>query len=104
MNLTTLIVVTVLVTVGGAEAKRVTNQQPVTMSPAVAGFLLGMILFIVGLFSDEITEDFCYLIIVSSLIVNGTSIATALTAHTGPTVKPVAPTLNPSAGHLGLKG
>lgn len=102
MNLNTLIIVTVFVAVGGAEAKRVTTGQPVKLSPVVAGFLLGMLLFIGGLLSDELTEDFCYLIIVSSLIVNGTSVATVLTAKSTPVAAPVIPKQNPSAGHLGI--
>jgi hypothetical protein len=80
MDFTSLVIITVLVTVGGSEAKRVTTGKPPDLSPVLGGFLLGLILFLLGIASEEITKDLCYLIIVSSLIINGTAVGTALNA------------------------
>lgn len=83
MDFTSLVIITVVVTVGGSEAKRVTTGESVELTPVLGGFLLGMILFLVGIGSEEITTDICYLIIVSSLIINGAAISSALTAKKG---------------------
>jgi len=82
MGYTTLAFTTVVVAVGGAEAARLAHRdasgaaapQPFSMSPVIGGFVLGLFLFAAGIASEYIATLFCYLIIISSLLVNGLSV------------------------------
>lgn len=71
MDYTTTAVLTVLVVVGGTEAKSLIKGQPPTLKPVVSGFLLGLFLFTFGLLSESLATKVCYLIVAASLLVNG---------------------------------
>ena len=71
MDYTTTAVLTVLVVVGGTEAKGLIKGQAPTLKPIVSGFLLGLFLFTFGLLSESLATKVCYLIVAASLLVNG---------------------------------
>lgn len=75
---TSLVILAVFLTVGGTEVNRVAHGKPITLSPVLAGFLLGLMLFILGLVSEPLATKFVYLIIVAGLLINGTATFTAL--------------------------
>ena len=67
-----LVVSTVLVASGSAEAKRVlVSKQPPTMKPIIGGFILGLGLFGVAALDEHLGATFCALVIVASLLTNG---------------------------------
>lgn len=74
-----LAVTTVVVAVGSTEASRVVQGKNMAMSPVIGGFILGMFLFAFGMVNQQLAAKFCYLIIVSALLINGASLAKALT-------------------------
>lgn len=79
---TTLVMLAVLFTVGGTEVNRVSNGKPITFSPVLAGFLLGLMLFILGLLNEQLATKFVYLVIVAGLLINGTATFKALNPKT----------------------
>jgi hypothetical protein len=86
-NYSAVVVTTVLVAVGGAEAKRITHKEPLGMSPVLGGFLLGIFLFAFGIANAGLAAKFCLLIIVSSTLVNGLSVFSLLSGKTATTHK-----------------
>lgn len=87
MDFTSLVIITVLGTVGSTEAKYVIHGTTPQFHPVVSGFLLGTLLFIGGLVSEDITRKICYLILVAALIMNGPDLFKALTPQTpAPTI------------------
>ena len=73
-NYTITAMSTVLVAVGSTEAKRIARKQDLSMSPVMGGFILGIFLFAFGGLNEPVATKFCVLIIVSSLLVNGSSL------------------------------
>ena len=71
MDYTTTAVLTVLVVVGGTEAKAILNGKSLPLKPVVSGFLLGLFLFTFGLLNENLATKICYLIVAASLLVNG---------------------------------
>jgi hypothetical protein len=82
MDYTTTSFLTVLIVVGGAEAARITQGKPLVIKPVVSGFLLGLFLFVFGIFSENLGTKIAYLIIVASLLVNGIPLVSAISAQT----------------------
>jgi hypothetical protein len=76
---TSLVILAVALTVGGTEINRLTNQKPVSLSPVLGGFLLGLMLFILGLVNETLATRFVYLVIVAGLLINGTATFKAIT-------------------------
>lgn len=73
-----LAILTVLVTVGSTEANRVLNGKPMDSSPVIGGFILGIFLFAFMMMHPQLGTKFCYLIIVSALLINGSGLMKAL--------------------------
>jgi uncharacterized membrane protein YdcZ (DUF606 family) len=73
-----LALLTVLVAVGSTEASRMVKGQKPTMSPVIGGFVLGIFLFSFMSIHPALGSKFCYLIIVSALLINGGDLAKAL--------------------------
>lgn len=69
-----LAITTAAVAVISTEAARIANKKPPVMKPVVAGFVLGIFLFGFGLASEHLATLFCYLIIVSALLINGVAL------------------------------
>lgn len=73
------IVLTVLLMVGSGELKRtVTHATTSAFHPVLAGFIVGVFLFIFAAINGNVAQKICYLLIAFSLIVNGSGIASAL--------------------------
>lgn len=73
-----LAILTVVVTVGSTEANRVMNGKEQTGSPIIGGFILGIFLFAFMAVNPSLGSKFCYLIIISALLLNGNGLAKAL--------------------------
>lgn len=78
-DITPLAVTTVLIAVGGAEAARLVTKDPnrphgFGMKPVIGGFILGLFLFAAGMVSEYLASLLCYLIIISSLLLNGLAV------------------------------
>lgn len=71
MDYSTTAVLTVLVVVGSTEATALIKGKPPTLKPVVSGFLLGLFLFTFGLLSEPLATKVCYLVVATSLLVNG---------------------------------
>jgi|SRR5881392_1303166 len=85
---------TVVVVVAGAEVTRLANQKFNTdhpglapaaqrktgsvMGPVFGGFVLGLFLFAAGIASEYLASLLCLLLIISSLLINGGNLFTAL--------------------------
>ena len=82
MDYTTTVFLTVLIVVGGSEASKVVTGKPPTLKPVVSGFLLGIFLFVMGLFSENLATKISYLIIAASLLVNGLPLIQAVSGTT----------------------
>ena len=98
MDYTSLVLITCLTVVGTGEAKGVVTGKKPTMRPVLAGFLLGVFLFIFGLASDSFGAKICYLVIVFALIANGLPLVQALTPKATPTQSPVGSGALPGLG------
>ncbi len=94
----TLIVLTVIAIVGSGEARGLVTNKPPTVHPVVAGFFVGLVLYVIALASSDVAAKLCYLFMAVSLIVNGGPIVTALNngtniqspigkGHSGPVAK-----------------
>lgn len=71
MSFTGLVFITSATAVAGAEAKNIVKGEPLEMKPVIGGFTLGVFLFAAGIVNEKIAAYLCYLIIVSSLVING---------------------------------
>ena len=78
MNYSNLAMITAVTVAASAEAKSVTVNKKLTAKPVVAAFLLGIFLFIAGMASETVAQKFCYLIIITALLTNGTALFNAL--------------------------
>lgn len=79
MDTTSLSMTTVFIVVGTTEASRLASKKGLSIKPVIGGFLLGIFLFAFGMMNADLTAKFCYLIILSALLVNGSVFQTALT-------------------------
>lgn len=71
MSYTGTALATVVVVVGSTEAARLTTNKPLTVSPVVAGFALGLFLFTAGMVNENAASKLCILIILGALVKNG---------------------------------
>lgn len=94
----TLVVTTVLVAVGSTEAKRIVNKQSPSFKAVLGGFILGVFLFTFNGINETFTRYFCILLIVGSLLINGTQLFNAFSSVAG-----IAPT-PPSKATAGSQG
>lgn len=83
-----LAIMTVLVTVGSTEANRIVNGKPMNISPVLGGFVLGIFLFAFLMVNPKLGSKFCYLIIISALLINGGGLTKALTVSPAAAAKP----------------
>jgi uncharacterized membrane protein len=73
------IVLTVLLMVGSGELKRaVTKENTSVFHPILAGFIVGIFLFILAAFNGPFAQKACYVLIAFALIANGAGIASAV--------------------------
>jgi hypothetical protein len=73
------IILTVFLVVGSGELKRaVTKSKTAVFQPILAGFVVGVFLFIFASLNLGVAQKACYLLIAFALIVNGAGIATTL--------------------------
>lgn len=79
MNYTGLVLITTVIVVGTTEAKRATQGKSVDMEPVIAGFFLGLFLFIFGFLNESLATQFAYIAIVAALLTNGAATFQALT-------------------------
>jgi len=90
-DFTATVITTVVVVVAGAEVTRLANtkynaenpKQPAkkvstVMAPVIGGFALGLFLFAAGIASEYLASLLCLLLILSSLLINGQDLFTAL--------------------------
>lgn len=82
MNYDNLVMTTAAIAVGSAEIKSVMVDKKLAAKPVVAGFALGIFLFIIGMASPKIGSLFCYFIIITALLVNGEPLFKALQPST----------------------
>lgn len=71
----TLTIVTVLVAVSAGELRSYKANGKPAMRPVIAGFLLGILLYILGEISPALAKPFAVLVILSVTVVNGSAIA-----------------------------
>lgn len=74
----TLTITTVIIAVVSGEIRSFTSKKGFDMRPVIAGFLLGIFLYLIGEVSPALSKAFSVLIIITALVVNGDGIATAL--------------------------
>lgn len=86
MNYETLVMTTAAVMVGSAEAKSLVEEQKLHGAPVVAGFGLGIFLFIIGMARQDIGVKFCWFIMITAILVNGAALFKALAPNAGTTV------------------
>lgn len=77
----TLTIVTVLVAVTGGELRSFKANKGFDMRPVVAGFLLGIFLYLLGEISPQLAKPFAVLIIITAVVVNGNGLANLLTVQ-----------------------
>lgn len=80
--MTPLIMLTVLLATGSNEAKKLHDGKGLAISPVLGGFLLGAFLFVISDVNARLGRAFCILVIVSSLLINGTALFAAITPKT----------------------
>lgn len=73
-DVTSLAMTTALIVAGSTEASLIKRKKAPTMKPVIGAFILGTFLMVIGMASPDITVKFCWLIIVSALLVNGASL------------------------------
>lgn len=73
---------TVITYVGNVAAKK-----PITMKPLIGGFVAGTLLLGVGMWTGKIASSFATLILVSSVLINGTELFKAVGTLTGTDIK-----------------
>jgi hypothetical protein len=84
-NYTLTAVTAVTVVVAGAEVSRLAAikagkpNNTTVMGPVLGGFTLGLFLFAAGIANEYLASLFCLLLIIGSLLVNGTALFTVLT-------------------------
>ena len=74
MSYTTLAVTTSVVAVVSAEAKHLADKKPLEMKPVIGGFILGVFLFAFGMVNENVATKFCYLVIITALLLNGSKL------------------------------
>lgn len=90
-DFTATVLTTVVVVVAGAEVTRLANKkynaehpgapkrkESTVMAPVIGGFALGLFLFAAGIASEYLASLLCLLLIISSLLINGGNLFTAL--------------------------
>lgn len=77
----TLTITAVLVAVLSGELKSFASNKGFDMRPVVAGFLLGVFLYILQEVNESLFKAFAVLIIITAVVVNGNGIANALTVQ-----------------------
>lgn len=87
MDYQNLVLTTAVVVGGSAEIRSAVVDKKLTAKPILAVFALGIFLYIMGMASENVASKFCYLIIVTALLVNGQPLFNALN-----------PTLTPKKG------
>jgi len=80
MNASGAIILTVLLSVGSAEAKRLVTGKGFDLHPVLQGFIMGTFLYVFALVNTELAIKFCYLVMTIALITNGGAIVTTLNA------------------------
>jgi xanthine/uracil permease len=96
-----IIMVSVVVTVG---TTLVAEQQDskLTFKPIVGGWILGLILFTVATFADDLARLFAILIMVTALLVNGTKLFSVFNISiTGNPTNPANRTLQTPTSRVG---
>lgn len=71
--------VTVAIAVGSNEAKKLTDGKSLAVQPVIGGFILGICLFALYEINEPIGRNFCILIIITALLVNGVAVFNVLT-------------------------
>lgn len=66
-----LTIATVVIAVGTTEAKSVIGGKGFDLKPVIGGFILGIFLFGLGSVNAKLASNFCILIIITALLVNG---------------------------------
>lgn len=74
MNSDTLIVGCVAGATTLTYVSRITRKKPVTVQPLLGGFIAGAMLFALGMASDDVAKAFAILMLVSSALINGTTV------------------------------
>lgn len=90
-DFTATVLTTVVVVVAGAEVTRLANKkyntehpgapkrtESTVMAPVIGGFALGLFLFAACIASEYLASLLCLLLIISSLLINGGNLFTAL--------------------------
>ncbi len=73
-----IVPVTVLVLVGSTELKQILTKTGPTMTPVIAGFIVGVGLYAIDGVNSELAKVFSILIIIGALIANGEPIFSKL--------------------------
>ncbi len=73
-----LSLITVVTVVGLTEVTSVSKGKGFKLEPVIAGFLLGIMLFALDSVNPKVSRSLCGLIIVVTLIYNGSSLAAIL--------------------------
>lgn len=59
------------------------QQSKLTMRPIIGGWILGLILFLIATFDEDIAKMFAVLVLVTAVLMNGTKVFTAVGHATG---------------------
>lgn len=66
-----LVILTVFLTVGSGEVKNVVTGKGFQIHPVLAGFVLGLFLFVFQALDTNVGNKLCYLVMIAALIING---------------------------------
>jgi Na+-transporting NADH:ubiquinone oxidoreductase subunit NqrD len=89
MDYESLVVTTCAVMVGSTEVKSIVMDKKLTAKPVVAGFGLGVFLFIIGIAREDLGVKFCWFIIITALLINGGPLFSALSPNGTATRQPL---------------
>lgn len=78
MSYTTLAVTTSVIAAVSTEAKYLAEKKPLAMKPVIGAFILGLFLFAFGMVNENVATKFCYLVIVTAILMNGSKLFTIL--------------------------
>jgi membrane protein CcdC involved in cytochrome C biogenesis len=79
MSYQNLVMTTAVVVAASAETKHITQDKKLVAKPIIAAFGLGIFLFILGMASENVGTKFCYLVMLTAILINGESLFAALT-------------------------
>jgi hypothetical protein len=72
------------------------QENKLSMRPIIGGWVLGLILFLIATFDDDIAKAFAVLVLVTAVLMNGTKVFAAVGNATGTATNPTRTPNDPS--------